>query len=231
MKEEQTESAFTLYGNFTHDILKKWGKGELELYELLNEYVEHYDQEVHVPFPKKMQNAYWNDGYNFFSSFDGLPDYKILDVEEHFQIEFGDFDIQGYTDIELEHKDGRLIINDWKSKKEFKTPEEEAKYRRQLYIYSARAKEKYGRFPDGTQFYRFRDATNPISYRPFDKSEYDEAIEWAHKQVEGIRKLYANYDKFWCSIICGYRGSCQIKSQVEKNECWQEIIKKIQDEE
>ncbi len=226
--EEQSGSAFSLYGLFAHSLLEKWGKGELELYELLNEYVENYDKEVYVPFPKKMQNAYYNDGYNFFSSFDGLPGYKILGVEDHFQIEFEDFAIQGYIDLEIEHEDGRLIVHDWKSKKEFKTAEEEAKYRRQLYLYSARIKEKYGRFPDGTQFYRFRNQLNPISYRPFDKGEYEEAIEWAHKQVEKIRKLYSNYTYFWCSNICGFNKVCQIKSQVEKNKCWQEIIKRIQ---
>jgi hypothetical protein len=143
------------YGAYLHQLLEKWAKGELEIFELLTEFENGYEINVPTPFPylrnkKYMGDDYYYDAIDFFTDFDGIGDYEILGIEDHFEIQIEDFIFNGYIDLILKDKNDQLIVWDWKSKKSFKDAEEEKHYRRQLYLYSYYVKEKYGKFPSST---------------------------------------------------------------------------------
>ena len=229
LKQEQVSNGMSEFGSFCHSLLEKWAKGELEIYELLTEYENNYKDNVTSSFPRlrngvDMGDAYYDDAYNFFSTFDGIGDYEIIGVEEHFEIQIDDFIFNGFIDLILKDKDGNLIVFDWKSKKEFKDDEEEMKYRRQLYLYSYYLYEKHGKHPVSTIFYCFRKQKK--YERKFDEKAYEESIKWMFDTVAEIRKLYCSYDYFFCSQLCSSRNICKMKKEVESNSNWKDIIKK-----
>ena len=218
------------YGSFAHLLLQNWANDELEIYDLLGEYENRYNQHVTMPFPtlrngQSMGEKYYDDGYKFFSEFSGVGDYKILSAEEEFEIQIEDFILTGFIDLRLEDKDGNLIVWDWKSKNGFEDEEEERKYRRQLYLYSHYIYRKYGKYPTETVFYCFRQQRE--YRRPFDMDEYNRSIEWMFDTVKVIRKLYCQYDYFFCNQLCGFRTGCPMKREVEGNPHWKSVIKSM----
>jgi hypothetical protein len=216
------------YGQYIHSLCERWAKGELEIYELLDEYEKHYYDNVTEQFPnlrngEYLGDRYYQDGYKFFSEFGGIGDYKIVSVEEKFEIEIEDFIFTGFIDLLLEDENGDLIVWDWKSKGEFADEEEEQKYRKQLYLYSYYVNRKYGKFPAKTVFYCFRRRQEYA--RPFDMDEYNHSIEWMLDTVKEIKKLYCQYDYFYCSQLCGHRHLCKMKQEIESNPYWKQVQK------
>ncbi len=218
LKEDQIENALSQYGTFIHKILERWAKGELEIFELLNEYIKGFDSNVTCKFPtlrngKSMKDGHYKDGLNFFTTFDGVGDYKILTSEDKFEIQVNDFIFNGIIDLVLQDANGNLIILDWKSKGGFSDENEESKYRRQLYLYSYYVKQKYGKYPKETIFYCFRKSEKFA--REFDMNAYQESLDWMNNTVAGIRKFRCGYDFFFCNTLCSNRAFCQIKKERE----------------
>lgn len=216
------------FGSFAHSLLESWAKGKLEIYELLDEYESKYCSNVTEQFPnlrngENLGDRYYQDGYKFFSEFGGIGNYKIVSIEEKFDIEIEDFIFTGFIDLLLEDENGDLVVWDWKSKGEFSDDEEESKYRKQLYLYSYYVKQKYGKFPSKTIFYCFRRQQEYA--KPFDIEEYNRSIEWMLDTVKEIKKLYCQYNWFFCSQLCGHRKECKIKQEVESNPYWQQVQK------
>lgn len=236
IKEEQQENSFSQFGTLAHELLELWAKGKLETYELLQEYENRYDTYVTEPFPKlkngkSMGDTYYLDGYNYFANFNGISDigdYEIIGVEEHFEIQMGDFVFNGFIDLILKDAEGNVCILDWKSKNGFKDDAEEAEYRRQLYLYSAYIYEKYGVYPSKTMFYCFRKQQK--YEKNFDLEAYNSSIKWMFDTVAKIRELFKCYDWFFCSSICSYKHVCQIKKEMETNKEFAKIIKDLKKE-
>ena len=215
-KNRETESnAFAEYGTMCHKILEKYAKGELEVYELLDEFDKGF-KEIQHPFPynkyTNLSDSYYEGGYTFFQNWDGLDEYKILGSEDEFIINEKDFNFKGYIDLILQDKDGRIILHDWKSKSKFKSKAEKREKSRQLYLYSRRIKERFGVFPDVLQFGMFRvDKTERFK---FDLDEYKRAVDWMYSTVDEIRNCNdwgstPNY--FFCDNLCDYRDICEMK--------------------
>lgn len=213
----QEPNAFAEYGGFVHEILEDYANGKLAEYELLDKYIEEFDVSVTVDFPPNnfadLRESYYNGGYAYFENFDGF-DYlvsnaKILGVEEEFVVDFGDFKLKGFIDLILEDENGDIIIVDHKSKKEIKTKADKRKYGRQLFLYSKYVKSKYGKFPKELIFNMFRGGTT--LRLSFNEADYEEAIEWARKQVatiESTTEWPPTQDQFFCSYLCDFRNSC-----------------------
>lgn len=233
IKEEQEPNGFGEFGTFVHLLLQRWALGELEIFELLDRYVEEYEKNVTAKFPLKRNKEsmgvdYYRDGYNFFKNFDGIGDYTIIGVEEKFEIEIEGFIFNGVIDLIVKDKDNNIIIIDWKSKKEFNDETEEAEYRRQLYLYSNHIKKKYGKWPTKTIFYCFRQM-KPYE-KDFDMDAYNEAMKWMFDTVAKIRSLFKCYDWFFCSSLCGFSKVCGIKKEMESNKDFAKIIKDLKKE-
>lgn len=210
-------NCFSSYGSEVHSIMERYSKGELKLENLLDVFEWEFDAAVPEPFPqsafcKNMRDLYYEQGVAFFKNFKGYSGVKILEVEKSFDYEFDDWIYTGVIDLILEDEDGKLILQDYKSKGAFKSKKEQAEYARQLYLYSLFVKEKYGKFPDILRFLMFR--KNKTVDIPFKETECSEAIEWAKDTVKQIRNcwdFYPSCEEFFGKNLCNHREYCTNK--------------------
>lgn len=227
LKQKQKENAMSQYGILIHSILDRWAKGQLEIYDLLAEYKANYDSAVTEPFPilrngKSMGISYYADGESFFTNFNGIEEYRIVESEVKFEIQIEDFIFNGIIDLILKDKDGNIILWDWKSKADFKDEEEEKKYQKQLYLYSYYIKDKYRVFPSKIVFYCFRKLQKHEYI--FNYDDFQKSIKWMFDTIKEIRKLNCKYDYFFCNNLCGSRDICLLKKVKESKENYEREI-------
>lgn len=209
-------NAFSSYGTLVHSILERYAKGELELWDLSGVFEWEFETAVPEKFPFNkyvvLRDTYYKQGLDFLRSFQGYEKYKILGVEQQFDRDIDDWTFTGIIDLIIQDPDGKLIIRDYKSKAAFKNDREQFEYARQLYLYSAYVKEKFGRFPDELQFLMFR--KQHLVVIPFDPSAYEEAEDWAKGMVKDIREAVdfpSCCDEFYSNNLCNHREYCELK--------------------
>ena len=225
--EEQASNAFAERGTLIHDLLDMWAKKILTKEEMLEEYKRRYGDEVVTAWPRMMaskgyaQKAY-DTGIQFLETFDEFEGYDVLSAEEKFKIDLpltnGETrPFVGVIDMLLKEKEtDNLIICDHKSKSLQSFKKDEDKMYKQQLLYATYVKEKYGKYPEILMFHLF----NENSVKPqrlFSEEDYNAALEWATKQIEGIEKYsvlewLACKDKpdFYCSELCSARRTCPI---------------------
>ena len=175
------------------------------------------------------QNKWCEEATRFFLSFKGwrteaiwIEEHIEIDTEAHFgKIDFGvqtyiqnfPFKFQGYVDRLSILPSGDYSIQDYKCSKVYKgeTLKEKA---RQMYLYSAAVKERFGVFPKNLIFMHFRQNAPVII--PFKEADYFEAWDWAAKTVADIEAYEGDYpltdNGYFCKAICNYRNSCPVAS-------------------
>lgn len=216
-KASKENNAFAEFGKFVHEILERYAKGELAVFELSDIYKDEFCLAISENFPYNkytdLKEKYYIDGLNFFNSFSGLEDYEILGVEEKFKTNIDDeFLFIGIIDLILKDKAGNLIIRDWKSKNKFKSKKEMDEYAKQLYLYSIYVKEKYGKYPDKLEFGLFR--SNEIQSIDFNKNDFDNANKWmieTVKEIEQCDRFEEYTDFYYCNNLCEFRNLCELK--------------------
>lgn len=212
-------NCFSSYGIEVHSLLERYAKGELALSDLPEVYQWEFDSAVNERFPNTkfcpdMRKLYYEQGLDFLKNFAGYEGKKILEVESRFEYNIDDWIFNGVIDIALEDSDGKLIIQDYKSKSSFKTKREQAEYARQLYLYSPYIKEKYGKYPDTLRFLMFR-KNNPVDI-PFNEKDLDEALNWAKDTVREIRECWdfsPSCDEFFAQNLCNHRNYCDLRQK------------------
>ena len=185
--------------------------------DLVGIYEWEFDAAVPEKFPstkycKDMRKLYYDQGLEYLKNFAGYDDRKILEVESQFDYEIDDWTFNGVIDLVFEDKDGKLIIQDYKSKSSFKNKREQAEYARQLYLYALFVKKKYGRYPDILRFMMFR--KNMSIDIPFNESDLNEALSWARETVKEIRECWdftPTCDEFFSENLCNHREYCESK--------------------
>ena len=209
-------NAFSSFGTLVHSIMERYSNGELDLWELANVYEWEFDSAVPEAFPKNkyvdLRESYFQQGLDFLKSFEGYDDYKILGVEENFEIQIDDWMFNGVIDLVFEDEKGRLIIRDYKSKAAFKNEAEKQKYARQLYLYALYVHEKYGKYPDELQFWMFR--RKNIEPVVFSIDALEEALDWSKSTVKAIREAFdypATCEEFYGTNLCNFRDTCTLK--------------------
>jgi hypothetical protein len=213
LKEKGVNNSFAEYGTMVHEIFERYAQGELEVYELVNEFDQQYESRVWDFPPNKYVNlveSYKNQGIDYFTNFDGFDDYKILGIEKKINFELEGFKFVGFIDSLLEDKNKNIIVQDFKSKASFKSKKEKKEYGRQLYLYSSNMVEEYGKYPDKLVFNMFR--KNNIEEIPFNINDFEEAKKWALNTIELISKekdFEAKVDDFFCSQLCNFRYECE----------------------
>lgn len=202
-------------------MLEAYANNQLEIYELLDKFKDEFSNEVTMKFPKNkycdLQQSYFEDGVSYFTEYDGLSDYEILGVEDEFLETINDdFNLKGFIDLELADDDNEIIIQDHKSKAKFTSKREQREYARQLYLYSYRIFKKFGKYPKILRFNMFRKQI--IVDIPFNKDDFDEAMNWMIETVAEIRKCVIftpNYNEFMCNELCNHRKTCEHKKKVK----------------
>lgn len=212
-----TGSGISEFGTFAHSILEKYTKGELDLCDILNYYEENYDNNIISSsvldlgngFIKDLYSLYYNDGYKYFSNFNGFDKLEILETEYEFEENIDNkFIFTGKIDLIAKDSEDRLVVIDHKSKSEFKSKKEKEEYAVQLYLYAYAIFKKYGKFPHRLMFNMFR--KQKWVTIDFDKKKYIDAIAWLKDSVDEIEScLEFNTIKhtFYCRNFCDYRNA------------------------
>lgn len=210
-------NCFSSFGTEIHSIMERLAKGKLNLWDIADTYEWEFDNAVPEKFPDSkfcpnMRELYYKQGLEFLTNFPGFAGKKILDVEAQFDLPIDDWIFNGIIDLVFEDQDGRLIIQDYKSKSSFKSKKEQAEYARQLYLYALHVKEKYGRYPDVLRFLMFR--KNKTVDIPFNETSLNEAVEWAKNTVKSIRECWdfpPSCEEFFGNYLCNHREHCECK--------------------
>lgn len=211
----QTNNAYAEFGTLCHSLLERWATGELAEYELGHCYEDAFDTAVvhsFPPFPKGVGARYYEAGKRYFDTFAGFGDTTILASEERFETIIGGCPFIGVADLLMEDRaTGDLILMDHKSKSLAAMKKVLGKQLRQLYLYAAFVKERYGRYPDRLILNLFCEPT--FIDKPFEMPAYETAIQWA---VDTIGMIYAEQDwrpcgkDFFCQFLCGAAYHCPV---------------------
>lgn len=216
-------SAFAEYGTLMHSILQQYAEGKLDVWDLVDYYDEHFNEEIIHEFPPNkyvdLRRQYYDKGIEYLENIDLILDkYDILGVEKKVEFQIAGKDFVGYIDLLLQDKTtGEITILDHKSStikilkngNISKTDEHHfRKFIRQLCLYAIAVKAEYGRV-DFLEWNMFKDMSH-IKIK-FNEEDYNEAIQWATDTLLRIsqeRDFEPTIDSFYCWNLCSQRNNC-----------------------
>lgn len=223
--EEGQNNAFAEYGSLCHRLLEQYEKGEIDIFDISQEYESRFNEEVQQDFPPNkyvdLRDSYYSKGLAYFDNLDlDLDKYTTLGVEKEVTFEIYDKPFVGYIDLLLQDENGKIIVADHKSASFKLTKKNEVAkssvekmetYKKQLYLYSKPVIAEYGHV-DYLWWNLFNEQT---WYKiPFDQKEYEAALQWAEdtiKLIEQETEWNPNPDFYKCAFICDYRNYCEYK--------------------
>jgi hypothetical protein len=222
-ENKSKDGFFGEYGSFMHEILEKFAKNELSMFELSSKYEEGYNNAVKHRAPPNayvdLGEKYYNIGKEYLDNFEGFGDYEILDVEKKVDFTINNIRITGFIDLLAKNKDAKLAIIDHKSadlkprssrKKVTKGDEKLDSYLRQLYMYSIPVFEEFGEYPVELNFNAFRSGV--WIREPFDMKKLEETKKWIFDTIDLIKAetlWLPKSEEFWCKWICSMRHKCE----------------------
>lgn len=222
----QDGNYFSDYGTWAHQLLEQYAKDQIPCFALAEAYEDGYDEAVThkpPPFPKGMAEKYYDAGLRYFESFEGFGDeWEIAEVdgqpavECRFEINIGGYPFVGVADLILRHKvTGDIMVVDHKSKSKNSMDKELNTYRRQLYVYAAFIKEKFGVFPSILRFNMFKEGYFIDEH--FDIDAYNETMEWIVDTIESIlleTEWKVSESSYFCRFICGVLDHCPARNAI-----------------
>ncbi len=219
---------FSQFGTLVHDILEKYAKGELSIFEISQYYEDNFDTYVTEPAPPNkfvdLRESYYEKGLDYLNNIDLiLDDYEILGVEKEVKFKVKDYDFVGYIDLLLkDKKTNKITILDHKSasikilkngnisKSDLDKFED---FKKQLYLYAKPILAEYGRVDYlKWNLFKLRDYIEI----PFNQQEYNKTFKWAEETINLIENevmwLPNNKNTFYCNFLCGQRNNaCEYK--------------------
>lgn len=210
MKRNERTNFFSEYGTFIHNILEKYNKNQLEIFELLQYFEKFYLDEVKTIAPpnkfRDLNDLYYSQAIDFFSEFNGYND-ETIGAELKFSfiknILGKNRKFIGVID-RLSKDENGYVITDYKSKAKFSSKKEQKKYARQLYMYSYAVKEMFGEFPYLLKFEHFR--KNTVTKIFFNTEDFNETFFWIENTIDLIynENLFSETEnEFFCGNLCG----------------------------
>lgn len=218
----QEETRFySSYGKFMHKLIEMYYKGELTKNEMKTKFLFDFSSEVQGNRPSdKVVASYIQKGAHYLDSFEQFP-YKMVAVEDAICFNIKHLPFFAIVDyVGVDEDNGGYVIIDNKSRelkpksnkaKPTKNDLELAELLKQLYLYSAAIKSKYGEFPKKLCFNCFKNGQ--FIEEDFDEEKYNETIDWAVKSIERIMEVesedfYPNVEYFSCAYLCGLSDEC-----------------------
>jgi len=189
-------------------------------FELADAYEAEYDEAVKhyfPPFPKGLAGRYYDEGLQYFRSFDGFgDDMEILSVEDKFELDIRGSWFVGIADLVLRDRStGDITVIDHKSKSMNSMKKAQYENTRQLYTYAAYVKERFGAFPTLLRFNMFRYGVNIDE--PFSMERYAETMDWIERTIAEIRaerEWKVSSSSYFCRFICSTRLYCPIAEEI-----------------
>lgn len=211
---------FAEFGSYIHMIMELYLSGELDKGMLSTYYVAHFAENVRSNAPnRKIYHNYFEQGFFYLDNI-SFPHQQVLGVEEEMSFVFADKPWTGFIDV-ITNDDGKLVVVDHKSRtlkprtkrsKPTKSDAELDDYLRQLYVYSAAVKDRYGRYPDALEFNCFR--SQLIIQEPFRLERFHEVEAWAGDEIETITRNnnWTAYPDYWrCNYLCDVCKECEFR--------------------
>ena len=223
--DPKCSNACAEYGSCVHKILEEYENGELDIFDLSDEYDRRFAEEIVTDFPSNqysdLRESYYLKGQKYFEEIDlPIDDMDILGVEEKVNFVIDDKPFVGFIDLRYRDKDGNLILMDHKSANiKFnkngtisKSSQEKMKmYKRQQYLYTT----PFIEAGEKIDFLEWNFFNNQKIYRiPWNEKEYKEARSWAIKTIELINQeelWFPNTDWYFCVNLCDHRDDCEYK--------------------
>lgn len=217
--KEKSGNAFSEWGSLCHSLFERYYKGELECYQLLDAYVEEYDDAIKNKFPfPKMSTSYYHNGVEFFEQFEGdYEGYDVVGVEMPVRTKIAGRNFIGYIDLLLK-KDDEYYIVDFKSKSKFESEEEKKHYAIQLYLYAQFVKDKFGKYPIGMEFNMFR-ARTKVKIQ-FTQEDMQFTMDWFTSTLKHIyddEVFVEKPDEFFCKQLCSVSRFCKYGNAKDKD--------------
>lgn len=209
---------FATYGSFVHKVLELYLSGKLTKDQVVDYYIEHYDDAVKGSAPsEKIETGFFERSLQYLQTID-FPFHNIIATEKQVHFEVDGYKFVGFIDV-LAQTGKRLHMVDHKSHglrnrsgRKFQTQydKELDRYLRQQYLYSIPIKEQYGKYPATLNFncYRF----NRFITQKFNPDSLNNVKYWAVGQINAIREQrewQPNPDPFRCTYICDSSQHCQ----------------------
>ena len=226
---KQEDKFYASYGSFIHMIIEEFYSGKIQKEDMKTVFLSGFKKYVKGKRPSKsIVDKYIQKGCEYFDNFKPFP-LKTLSIEEKIDFEIDGIKLTCRIDYFGEdEEDGGYIVIDNKSRdlKPRSTRKEPTlndklldKMLRQLYLYSAAIKYKYGKFPKYLCFNCFK--AGVLIKEPFVKEAYDETIQWVKDTVNEVKNtddFYPTREYFACRYICGVSGQCCYDIEARKNE-------------
>lgn len=220
---KEDDMFYASYGSFMHKLIENYYLGIMTKEQMLDAFIGGFSTNVKGDRPSSsVVESYIKCGIEYLKSFKPFP-YKMLAVEERIEFEINGNKMVGIIDFVGADGD-EICIGDNKSRnlkprskrsKPTKSDMELDSMLRQLYIYSAAIKQKYGKFPKTLFFNCFR--TGTIVEEPFDEDAYNKAIQWASDKIEEIKDcddFHPSWEYFLCTFLCGLRNECEYDEMI-----------------
>lgn len=208
---------YVSFGSFMHKLLEKYYNNQLTKEELSTEFLLGFKNEVQGERPSgSIVTKYITQGLEYLKSFEDFP-YNKIAVEDQIEFNIEGNRFIGVIDF-LGEKNGEYYIIDNKSrtlqpksnrKRPTRNDMEIDDMSKQLYLYSAAIKQKYGKFPKALCFNCFRNGV--FIKLEFDEQKYNETIKWALDKIEEIKHtsyFAPNREYFYCRYLCGFNDDC-----------------------
>lgn len=205
------------FGSYMHRIHELFYTGVLKREELLQYYIEHFDEVGN----HKGRSKYFVEGLNYFEGGMSIIPSSVVGVEQRINFKVGEYDFTGIIDLLYRNEDGTLTICDHKShplqprsnrKKPTASDKELDEYLKQLYLY-AHGVHQLGLGSVGVlQFNCFRVMSTVENI--YSKEKEEEAVEWAVntiKNIESADEFPPFDDWFYCHNLCDHREVCEYK--------------------
>lgn len=142
--------------------------------------------------------------------------YETLAIEERFEIDIMGNAFVGVVDLVLRDKvNGDIIVYDHKSKSMQSLKKDIDGCKRQLYVYAAFIKEKYGVYPKLLRFNMFR--YNEFVDEQFSMEKYEATLKWVADTIARIKKETewpVSSSGYFCKFICSVRDHCPIGNEI-----------------
>ncbi len=218
-RHDWPEMFFSSYGKFVHELIADFYAGKKTAEECHMEYLTKFQERVKgkPPGDRVLMN-YFKTGSDYLKNLTPSEN-RMVEIEARTQTLVAGVKFLGFIDRLEEKPNSDLVVVDNKSRNlkprsgkstPTKTDEELDEYLRQLYIYSAFVKEKYGKFPTELVFNCFREGL--YIEEPFRADAYQDAIQWVGDMVDTIAaetEFAPNLDYFKCENLCECKDSCE----------------------
>ena len=208
------------YGKFIHEIIEKFYDGTVPKHKLSVEFLINFSSRIKGSRPNaSIVKKYIESGKNYFMNFEEFP-YETVSVEEEVSFKIRGIPFIGFIDY-VGKLDDEYVIIDNKSRdllprsnrsKPTKKDKELDDMLKQLYVYSAAVKQKYGKFPKYLCFNCFKNGV--FIKEQFDIQKYYEVEDWVEetvRRIEDTEDFDAKPEFFKCKYLCGVSDYCDYK--------------------